>query len=156
MIYGERVFKCRFLHTLHFYRMDLFSCEARINQRRKTPEGKSAEKLLKATEQHRGRKQGYKLHTTHYTHTSTMVVLAALHIGWLKFLAVFLTKKKQKTTKNTWTWKKRYYNKQQIGKYSKYTKMSTINSLKWSSEFTGKHCSLVDKAVTTAYSYHTG
>lgn len=24
-------------------------------------------------------------------HTSTMVVLAALHIGWLKFLAVFLT-----------------------------------------------------------------
>lgn len=28
------------------------------------------------------------------THTSTMVVLAALHIGWLKFLAVFLTEKK--------------------------------------------------------------
>ena len=28
--------------------------------------------------------------------TSTMVVLAALHMGWLKFLAVFLTEKSKK------------------------------------------------------------
>lgn len=27
-------------------------------------------------------------------HTSTIVVLAALHMGWLKFLAVFLTQTK--------------------------------------------------------------
>lgn len=31
----------------------------------------------------------------HELHTSTMVVLAALHIGWLKFLAVFLIEKKK-------------------------------------------------------------
>lgn len=38
------------------------------------------------------------VHTTgcvlYQIRTSTMVVLAALHIGWLKFLAVFLSEKK--------------------------------------------------------------
>jgi len=28
--------------------------------------------------------------------TSTMVILAALHMGWLKFLAVFLTEENKK------------------------------------------------------------
>lgn len=41
--------------------------------------------------------QQYLIHRQHNVflemHTSTMVVLAALHIGWLKFLAVFLKEK---------------------------------------------------------------
>ena len=35
-------------------------------------------------------------------HTSTIVVLAALHMGWLKFLAVFLTEKADMISWQVW------------------------------------------------------